>query len=59
MAKQLEPHPDGFCFCGGARDEHIGDKPCIQSKPSTARSIFDLPLAKWAWQGDAKVVERH
>jgi len=48
MAAQPTPHPDGFCFCGSAREEHIGDKPCVRSPIRHARSIFDLPIAAWA-----------
>ena len=32
---------------------HIGEKPCITSEPRKVSSIFGLPIARWAWEGDA------
>ncbi len=39
---------------GAPLSEHIGGKPCIVSPPSTAKTIFDLPIAAWAWKEDGR-----
>jgi hypothetical protein len=44
--------------CSDPITVHIGHKPCVQGKTSTATSIYDLPIAEWAWKGDASVTER-
>lgn len=33
--------------------EHVCGQPCTPAKACKATSIFALPIARWAWQGDA------
>ena len=41
--------------CGATLDEHIGGKFCNAPRPARkARGLYDLPIAEWAWKGDAK-----
>lgn len=42
------------CDCGYPHTGHIGGKPCVVSPPSTAKTIFDLPIAAWAWKEDGR-----
>ncbi len=39
---------DGHLLSG-----HIGGKPCVISAPRRVGSVFGLPIARWAWEGDA------
>lgn len=48
----------GTCRCGSPLSGHIENKPCVYGKPREVRSSFDLPIARWAWEGDAAQVER-
>jgi hypothetical protein len=40
--------------CGAPLSEHIGGKSCVVGAPSTARTIYDLPITRWAWREDGR-----
>jgi hypothetical protein len=47
--------PAAACpVCDAPLGEHIGGKPCVQSPPSTARHLHDLPIFGWAWREDGR-----
>jgi hypothetical protein len=47
--------PAAACpVCDAPLGEHIGGKPCVQSPPSTARHLHDLPIFGWAWGEDGR-----
>jgi hypothetical protein len=46
------PEPDTCPHDGEPLSTHIGGKPCVVGEPSTAKTVHDLPVARWAHETD-------
>lgn len=51
-AAAAAPRPETCPLDGAPLSTHIGGKPCVTGKPSTAKNLHDLPVTRWAHDTD-------